>query len=183
MSEHRSTSVLLCSEPCGDSESSESFMVPASLTPPWLSWLHVTKPRVVPWCSSHDGMCVKDSLGTWLSLTNSSGCWEHSNILGDIISPPRDSGAVLGFMDAVQCMHRGSLSPGLLSSGWSASQTHHICMLSFLHLFSWSIHGVWYTLVLRTQDSRDVAMAHCQVCKCFSPSSLVLVTGRGYLLL
>lgn len=33
---------------------------------------------------------------------------------------------------------------------------------------------------IRTQDSRDVAMAHCKVCTRLPPSSLVLVTGRGY---
>lgn len=49
-------------------------MLPAFLTPPWLSWLHVTKPHVVPWCSSRDGMCVKDCLGgggleRWLSVS------------------------------------------------------------------------------------------------------------------
>lgn len=74
-------------------------------------------------------MCVKDSLGTWRSLTNSSGFRECLNILGDFISPPRDSGAVLCFLDAVQCIHRGSISPNLLPSGWSASRTPHIFML------------------------------------------------------
>lgn len=43
-------------------------MSPAFLTPLWLSWLHVTKPHVGTWCSSRDGMYVKDSLGMGLRL-------------------------------------------------------------------------------------------------------------------
>lgn len=53
------------------------------------------------------GCVFKILQGRWLSLTNSSGCWELLNILGDLSSPPRDSDVVTAVLDAgvaAQCM-------------------------------------------------------------------------------
>lgn len=107
-----------------------------------------------------------------------SDCWGYSNILGDLVAPPSDSGAVLGFLDAEKCVHRGSIRPGLLPSGWSASQTPHIAHFPpSLHLSSWSVHVLWYTFVLRGSGPRTAEMLQWPIAKYAGAPSLL--SGPG----
>ena len=114
-----------------------------------------------------------------------SACWGYSNILGDLVAPPSDSGAVLGFLDAGKCMHRGSIRPGLLPSGWLASQTPHIahCPPSISPLGQYMSCGTHLSSGDQDPGQQRCCNGPLQSMPMFPPSSLVLVPGRGYLLL
>lgn len=105
-------------------------------------------------------MCSRLSGDT--AKSNSSGCWEFLNVLGDLFSPPRDSGAVPAFLDAGVCSGEQRLKLPVF--------TPFLC-----HYLSWWLWCMVHIcpLGLRTQGSRDVGMAHCQAYRFLPPSSLV----------
>lgn len=113
--------------------------------------------------------------GTWLSLTNSSGCWELLNILGDLSSPPRDSDVVSALLDAgaaAQCMLATQARFAVFT--WLANFMAHLPVwmnpshlqtslpLSLptpsLYLSLRDGLGVWYTFVLGGSGPRAAEM-------------------------